>query len=550
MGEMKMEGRVESRWAEAAKSKLSNYADKPFRKYQREAIEFALGSKKKFVIISAPTGSGKSLIAMTMGIAHGDCTYMVHSKSLQKQICDSFPEAANLWGRQNYECVVLPWFSCADCPVPKCRVERTECRYYLAKQEALKSKLRVLNYDYFLTEANYIGKFSNQKLVVIDEADNLENSLLGFISLRFSNREFKKLGMEPPGRRVAGKTPERMVAAFRDFAEIAKIKAKAAKKRIDIAIGKIGVDLDDDKTVAMIKESKKLGAMISKIELFMEEVDETWKYDDKDGGHTFRPLWLTSSICNRYLWNHGEKFVLMSASFLPIYVYCKMLGIDQDDVDFMELPSTFDPDRMKVYVEPMAAISSRNKKESLPKLVPEIRDILDANKGVKGIVHGVSYELCRYIVDNVDNPRLFMHDGSADRQQKIKMFMEEESDLVLVSPSLERGISLDDDLCRFVIIPKAPYLSLGDRITAARLYSGNIGGMWYKSMMLLAVLQGAGRAMRSEDDWCNVYILDDNIRAEMVNNYKLLPKWFRDRIRVGSWRDENIMSLEVMKDEN
>ena len=89
-----------------AKSYLCNYCNLPFREYQEEAIEFILKSEKRFVFLEAPTGSGKSLIGIVSGIAKGGVTYSVHSKILQTQIIQNFPEAYSLFGRSNYPCLL------------------------------------------------------------------------------------------------------------------------------------------------------------------------------------------------------------------------------------------------------------------------------------------------------------------------------------------------------------------------------------------------------------------------------------------------------------
>jgi superfamily II DNA or RNA helicase len=74
-----------------AKSQLSNYRDKKWREHQEEAISYIVNSDKRFVFLEAPTGSGKSLIAMTSGVLKSGVTYCVHSKVLQSQITTDFP---------------------------------------------------------------------------------------------------------------------------------------------------------------------------------------------------------------------------------------------------------------------------------------------------------------------------------------------------------------------------------------------------------------------------------------------------------------------------
>src|SRR3972149_5152374 len=87
-----------------AKDQFRNFKDKEFRKFQEEGIQFILESKKKFVILCLPTGAGKSLLGMISGKVFGGCTYLVHSRALQVQLQNDFPEAPILWGRSNYEC--------------------------------------------------------------------------------------------------------------------------------------------------------------------------------------------------------------------------------------------------------------------------------------------------------------------------------------------------------------------------------------------------------------------------------------------------------------
>jgi Rad3-related DNA helicase len=121
----------------------------------------------------------------------------------------------------------------------------------------------------------------------------------------------------------------------------------------------------------------------------------------------------------------------------------------------------------------------------------------------------------RYITHNSDN-----------RQQILDLFMKSDLPLVLVSPSLERGTSLADDLCRLVIIAKAPYLSLGDKIVSARLYSSRMGSDWYKATMMLTVLQMSGRAVRSATDYAECFILDDQIQQAITSRPGFLPSWW------------------------
>jgi Rad3-related DNA helicase len=193
------------------------------------------------------------------------------------------------------------------------------------------------------------------------------------------------------------------------------------------------------------------------------------------------------------------------------------------------VPSQFPVENRPIYVHPVANMTAKTSEVETPKLLPAIKQIVDSRPTVKGIIHAVSYKLAHFIVDSMNDPRFITH-NSTDRQEVLNQFLDSTLPLVLVSPSLERGVSLDGDKCRLIIIAKAPYLSLGDKIISARLYSRGIGNDWYKATMLLTLLQMAGRGVRSKEDYAETFILDDQARKAITERPGFLPSWWLDAI--------------------
>jgi Rad3-related DNA helicase len=99
-------------------------------------------------------------------------------------------------------------------------------------------------------------------------------------------------------------------------------------------------------------------------------------------------------------------------------------------------------------------------------------------------------------------------------------------DTVLVSPSLDTGISLDDELGRFQIILKAPYLPLGSK-RIKKLFDKNPS--YYTMKMLDSLIQMSGRCTRSVEDYSVTYILDGSAVKAIKSNKTFLPKYFLDR---------------------
>jgi len=137
---------------EEAKQFLVNFKSRPYRQYQRETIDYITHATRKFKIIRAPCGSGKSLIAMASGVMMGSLTYLVGSKFLQTQITNDFPNAVSMWGRANYRCALDPNRTCDECLATESHPCDKACPYRSAKQKAIDEQYKVLNFQYMLSE--------------------------------------------------------------------------------------------------------------------------------------------------------------------------------------------------------------------------------------------------------------------------------------------------------------------------------------------------------------------------------------------------------------
>ena len=483
--------------------------------------------------------SGKSIIGVISAMCKNGANYSVHSKTLQHQITRDFPEAKSLFGRSNYECTHNPALTCAECFHTKdlpCEHKKESCLYEIQKAKVLTSRLRILNYDYLLSECNYIGKFSvlkdpSKNFNVLDEADSVENTLINFVTLTFTSYGLSRLGLknEIEELKHTSKDKEKLLSSWKLFAELAMERAQEIKKGLDIRVSNFRPPLTHD-NIRTLKDRTSIIRMMEKIKLFIESVDETWLYDDsQEDRYVFRPLWLNEEIANQFMWRHSNKWLLMSASFLPIHIECKRLGIPLDETDYKVLPSTFPVSRRPIHIEETANLTGKTMAEETPKLIARIDEIIKSKPTEKGLIHAVSFKLANEIYRGIDSDRLIIHD-SANRQDKLEFFMESKDPLVLISPSMERGVSLSMDLCRFIIIAKAPFLYLGDKIVAARVYSSKLGSEWYAATMLTTVLQMTGRGMRSKDDYCETYILDAQFNRVYLQKPSYLPEWWKQGV--------------------
>jgi hypothetical protein len=101
---------------------------------------------------------------------------------------------------------------------------------------------------------------------------------------------------------------------------------------------------------------------------------------------------------------------------------------------------------------------------------------------------------------NINTDRFITH-ASMDRADKLTEFKKSSYPLVLLSPSMDRGVDLPGEECGPIVICKLPYPDLGDAQIARRVYGSADGNKWYAHKTVSKVIQMSGRAVRSVDDY-------------------------------------------------
>ena len=154
--------------------------DFSFRRGQREVITAVVTAYHEdpegTLVIDAPTGTGKSLIAMwssyilkEMGLRG----YLITSDlTLQDQYESDIHRLGLRWpsirGVDNYECTVngLP-FSLGDCKLRGIGYEQAEklecygqCEYLNNRRRAIDQPVALFNYSYWLIQRNYVEDLS------------------------------------------------------------------------------------------------------------------------------------------------------------------------------------------------------------------------------------------------------------------------------------------------------------------------------------------------------------------------------------------------------
>lgn len=172
------------------------------------------------------------------------------------------------------------------------------------------------------------------------------------------------------------------------------------------------------------------------------------------------------------------------------------------------LPSTFDFDKSPIYYLGRWKMSRDQKDASFPYIQKAIYELCTRFKDYKGVIQTWSYENAKIIFENAPDEiqkRLILYDDAKAKQEMIEYHKNTGLKTILIGPSLNEGIDLPGDECRFIIMMKMPFPYLGDNLIKAKT---EIFPHWYSSETARTVIQAIGRGNRFKEDWCITYILD------------------------------------------
>lgn len=499
---------------------------------QREIVERIVNSDKKYFVLRAPTGSGKSLIGIVAGIETGKTYYFVHNIQLQYQVIRDFPFVVQVKGRANFKCMSSmigetcdPGVLCGSGRGSECR-NSSRCKYKVQKAIAQNSDFVVFNYAYFLAiiNSNHSG-FDNPDLMILDEAHIADSALSSYVDFDISRRVLDIHNIRFPN------SNEYVVEWLKYLYDVTRNKIAAFKEAI------VGVD-NADKVSAINQDIKRLTTINVKAKFLIKNIDDNWIIEVFSDRYTdrvrFTPVWVDKF--SSLLLGHASKYLLMSATISRMDM--NLLGIEDDDIEFLDVPSTFDPCNMPIKYVPVTKINRNTDKNIIVRIVD---NILSRHDGEKGVIHTVSYSMAKYILEHsnqsnrmIANSAENIHtdaDMFGNRNVAIGEFMDSSYPSVLVSPSVETGISLDYGLGRFQVVCKVPFASLGDKVVIRRK---DDYPLWYIADAVNRIVQATGRICRRDDDRGTTYIIDSNLTWILKRHRDMFPRWFIDSVKAGN----------------
>lgn len=551
------------------------------RPHQTDAIAQILDglTDHRVVFLDAPTGAGKTIIGEAVRqLWENRGLYVCTTKTLQDQVEDEFTNARVIKGRDNYPTLddpdlfdlppprrvsaahctkisvpldEMPYCdACDDSPRYPQEAEEDErvlhchqchptnaCPYEVAKNYAIASNFAIANTAYFLTEANYVGKFGAQyrssgpglppklvghafPLVIMDEADTLESILMGFIELSISPRLLRQYQLDPEPEFVT--KPESWIEW-----------CHKAEDRMAQVIKDLKFNPQTDTRAEKRKEWERATSTLSRIASVRVQIEsdpEGWVLD-RTNGFGLKPVHIGTKA-RPLVWVHSRSWLLMSATLISPHQMAYDLGLQDHEWTSVRVDSNFPVERRPIIVRPTASVTYKTKDEAYPRIAKGIADILNAHVGERVLIHTVSYDMTKQMKSMLASMghghRLLTYEDSRQREEALAAY-KRQLDSVLIAPSLDRGVDLPDELCRVIVIAKVPFPSLGDPVVNRRVYGTAMGKRWFATETVRSLVQMTGRGMRHRNDYVTTYILDDQFRDNIWRNASsrnLIPKWW------------------------
>jgi len=551
------------------------------RSMQTEVLErvYKEWDNYNYFALSLPTGVGKSYIATAIADSVKNAYLLTSTLALQDQYMHSWDEIVNLKGRSNYTCGINPIFTvdaapCAANPqlLNHCRQARV-CPYINQKVKALTAPAMITNPLYMLysTHCGFAkdedSPWVSRDVVIMDESHNLESALCSFAESDIDPQKLHDdFGAQTQHITFTGRPEE-------DYMKVIEIKEILMNKALELAdkleqefpkANLVGIDPREwakgftGKVAERVKKLNgkiyQLDKAIQPLKIFFnthntpDELVNRWIVTKQSDVNILKlaPIY-GDFLFHEYFGKLADKFVFLSATLGTKKEFCKELGIAEKECLFIETDSPFKPELSPVIVMPSIKLSRDVYDVNVKKVGGLIDDIMSIHPNDRGVIHGVTYDICKHIYQGVteENRKRLLYrdmdilrnasDGSNQFPKKYKndelLEIHEISGgsygSVLLSPSMMEGIDLYDDLARFQIIIKLPWASLGDvRVKMKSQLDGN----WYTNKMWLHVLQASGRSTRHETDFSTTYILDKNFSFFYDEWKAKLPGWFKKRL--------------------
>lgn len=587
---------------------VGSFAGKEPTQKQRDIIkkiQHAIESGYKKILLSAPTGTGKSWIAIALSIYLKSATILTSTVLLQDQYRNEFGFINTVRGKKRFLCeqsnLIFDCTQgyCNDCqhkPDPESYTVAKKgtiaesvqgpdmprkCKYYDQIEIGKKSSFAAYSYASYLSHMLSDEEMPKRKLLVCDEAHELDEEISSQLATSLSGFYGAILGVDMPKFSASSKLESireyvdsisesykmrqstlkvcaehtlelqsedhirkhahcirHGLKMSRDCAGCAKVREYIRSKEFLKCTDHVNCKndhkfvnhfvLNDLKNYSTKMKILQKGLHSSDQNYIITDVQTKSQYDRR--AHNFDELTIKPWKINWFIDGLTQDFdlTLFMSATINRELFCKETGFREDEIYFIDEDSNIPLQNRKVIFLKTEYIEAS---DALPKsIISQIETILKIRPEQRGVILLTSYSQMEHILQNISEEhrgRLLPVSRGQDKYEVLEVHRKSKNS-VLISPGLESGVNLPDDDSRFQIIVKAPYYPTVDDLRMKKIYDSEPDHRRYFLKSAFRLLQMAGRSIRHMGDFATTYVLDAKAERMIYHQRKDLPKWFID----------------------
>ena len=513
-----------------------------FREKQEKLLEVAERKLENDqidnVIVNAPTGVGKSAVNTALARKSDSAFMTTPQKKLRQQLADDAdlnPYYEVLRARRDYICGESG-DNCDDCWVNKSAYEKCSdfdgCTYWKQKNKCINDRIAVLTFAYLIVDSQMPDAgFNNRELLVVDEAQNIDTQAAEL----YMGFEISPWELPFDIYNGALKGISQKIKEDDDIISVVEKCHRRAEQYIE--------DNQDREDVYV--ELKKCRSFVYSAGQMIRDYKLGNKWVVNMGFTSWNGQNVPTAKCKpisvgyflrKNVWERAEKRVISTATMMyrtNPEKWCWNIGLDPDRTSVINVSMPFDVSNRPIYTGTIIGnMSSGGDDTHWPEIMETIDELANEHVGQRGLIHTASYKRAERFYDDAykfptlkDNVYLHRTDSSDDI---VEEWQKSDKD-IMVTPSMTEGVDLKGDMCRWQALMKVPFPSPADsRVWYLLNKKPGTGWPWYYEKAACSIVQSAGRAVRSKDDWASFYVLDGAFNK--VRNRVDFPPWFEDAI--------------------
>jgi Rad3-related DNA helicase len=425
------------------------------------------------------------------------------------------------------------------------------CPYFLARRAAKTRRITVCPYPYVFDHKIRMmtGLDLEGRLLVLDEGHNADqvgqetlSDTLSDRSLAAASDELKSVGLNmTPLRRLEEHLAEKVAD------QPTLVKAEDAYGDIEAALGGDFTAFIEHYVPAVeaIRGRKEkagepplsyLNGVLTFIELLMESRKDKYIAIYQKGSYGSNQLeyrCLDPSLAIGPVVADSAGTLIMSGTLSPLPLFAEVLGLR--GAKLRSYPAIQTSDKIRMIIDPRVTTTYRDRS---PEMLLRIGETVSEALG--GVLNGVliffpQRDLMERSLDAWTHAGLIQVTGGRPYLAGKPLFREGRDarmnqDTVTrykaaaVTPQgavltcvfrgrNSEGSNFPDDQCRGIFLVGVPYANYGDPLVRAQIAyydrrSMGLGNRWYTMDAFRAANQALGRGIRSRDDWCHYWLLD------------------------------------------